>query len=268
MLFFKILFKDLVFPWRTRAGRQFLWLAWRWGSTPRYQPRRVPCGPYRFHVPDALSFVWQFKEIFVEEAYFFTSPYAQPVILDCGANVGTSCAYFKRLFPQAHVVAYEADPAIARYLTQNLADNHLTGVEVVAKAVWTDDVGVALGEQGADSASVRAVSPTTRVPSLRLRDELHRHPRVDLLKMDIEGAETAVLRDCADALTHVQHLFVEYHAYLGQPQDLDEILSILRQGGFRYFLRAARDRSHPLANHTYRNDAVMDLQLNLFAWRD
>jgi uncharacterized protein YfeS len=40
-------------------------------------------------VPDALSFIWQFKEIFVEEYYRFEAKSESPVIYDCGANVGT-----------------------------------------------------------------------------------------------------------------------------------------------------------------------------------
>jgi hypothetical protein len=56
---------------------------------------------------------------------------------------------------------------------------------------------------------------------VRLKEYLDRAGRVDLLKMDIEGAEADVLEDCRGSLGGVQHLFVEYHAYTGQPQRLD-----------------------------------------------
>ena len=271
MLFLKILFKDWYHLFRSRESRAFLGLALRHGDAARYSPRRVRFERFRFRVPDALSFLWQCKEIFVEEAYHFQTTSPQPLIFDCGANVGTSCVYFKRRHPGARIRAFEADPHIATYLTENLAQNGIQGVEVIAKAVWVHNEGVDIGQEGADGASVRGTGAKVRVPSVRLRDWLAAvggDERIELLKMDIEGAETEVLKDCRHALARVQHLFLEYHAYLGQPQDLDEILAILRQNGFRYFIRDAQDRPRPLSNRVYRPDGTMDLQLNIFAWKE
>lgn len=267
MLFLQILFKEFYHLIRSRASRAFLGLAWRYGGTPRYQPTPVRFLRYRFRVPDALSFLWQFKEIFVEEAYHFKASGPQPLIYDCGANVGTSCVYFQQLYPKARVKAFEADPNIAHYLKQNLTSNGLQKVEVIAKAVWTDEAGIELSQEGADSGSVYGSGHKVRVPSVRLRDLLAREESVDMLKIDIEGAETAVLTDCGEVLSRVRHLFVEYHAYLGQTQNLDEMLAVLRSNGFRYFIRDAQDRPRPLSNPYYRNNKEMDLQLNIFAYR-
>jgi FkbM family methyltransferase len=268
MLFLKILFKEFYYLIRSRESRTFLRLALQYGGAKRYQPTLVSFLRYRFRVPDALSFLWQFKEIFVEEAYHFKASGPQPLIYDCGANVGTSCVYFKQLYPNARVKAFEADPTIAHYLKQNLESNGLQKVEVAAKAVWIDEAGIELSQGGADSGSVYGSGNKVRVPSVRLRDLLAREAHVDMLKIDIEGAETAVLTDCGEMLSPVQHLFVEYHAYLGQTQDLDEILAVLRSNGFRYFIRDAQDRPRPLSNPYYRNNREMDLQLNIFAYRE
>jgi FkbM family methyltransferase len=267
MLFLKILFKEFYYLLRSRESRTFLRLTLQYGGTKRYQPTLVRFLRYRFQVPDAFSFLWQFKEIFVEEAYHFKASGPQPLIYDCGANVGTSCVYFKQLYPNARVKAFEADPNIAHYLKQNLASNGLQNVEVFTKAVWKDEAGIDLSQEGADSGSVHGSGNKVRVPSVRLRDLLAREEHVDMLKIDIEGAETAVLTDCGDMLSRVQHLFVEYHAYLGQTQDLDEILAVLRSNDFRYFIRDAQDRPRPLSNPYYRNNKEMDLQLNIFAYR-
>ena len=50
------------------------------------------------------------------------------------------------------------------------------------------------------------------MPTCRLRDYLTQ--RVDLLRLDIQGAEVDVLLDCADLLGHVQYLAVDYHSVL------------------------------------------------------
>ena len=51
--------------------------------------------------------------------------------------------------------------------------------------------------------------PKTTVTCVRLKDLLD--DDIDFLKIDIEGAEYAVLKDCSDDLTNVKNLFVEYH---------------------------------------------------------
>src|SRR5690606_29753371 len=48
------------------------------------------------------------KEIFVEEVYKVQLR-PNPLIIDCGANIGLSVIYFKRHFPDARVIAFEPD---------------------------------------------------------------------------------------------------------------------------------------------------------------
>lgn len=244
-----------------------MWLFFRYGDVPRYQPRKVNFLTYVFDVPDAFSFLWQFKEIFVDEFYKFQTTAIQPIIFDCGANVGMSVLYFKTLFPTAKVVAFEADDQTANFLHKNLTANNIEGVQIVEKAVWIDENGIEFGTEGADGASIFSEKDKKIVPSTRLRDWLLNEPRIDFLKIDIEGAESTVLPDCADALSHVQNLFLEYHAYVGQTQNFGELLNILTTSGFRYYIDTNQHRNAPFINYRYRGNTVMDLQLNIFAYR-
>jgi FkbM family methyltransferase len=266
-LFFKILFKEFYHLVRDARHRQFLRLVFRHGDAPRYQPRQVRFGGYRIRVPDCLSFLWQFKEIFAEESYCFRAGTESPVIYDCGANVGLGCLYFKRLYPAARITAFEADPGVAALLAENLRQNGFADIDIVAKAVWKENTTLAFASEGADGGSVVAGKPTTRIPAVRLKEYLDRAGRVDLLKMDIEGAEADVLEDCRGSLGGVQHLFVEYHAYTGQPQRLDALLGVLGESGFRYFIRSEADRARPFVNRVNSGTPYMDLQLNIFAYR-
>lgn len=266
-LFLKILFKEPYHLLRKKYSREFLRLALLHGDTPRYQKRKINFLQYQIQVPDCFSFLWQFKEIFADQAYRFATSNPKPVIFDCGANVGTSCLYFKHIYPQASIKAFEADPHIAQLLSHNIQFNHLKGVEVVAKAVWTDNNGIYISHEGADGASVFGEGEKIYTPSIRLKEALLAEKHIDMLKIDIEGAEVAVLEDCKDSLYHVGHIFIEYHAYLGQSQQLDKILSILTQNHFRYFIRDAQDRESPFISHFYKNTPIMDLQLNIFAYK-
>ena len=267
MWLFKFLFTETARLLRTAEGRRLLGLAVRYGDRPRNQPTDVTFGRFRFRVPDALSFVWQYREIFVDEFYKFYTTNPNPVIFDCGTNIGTSIAYFRQAYPNARIVAFEADEHISMLLQENLRKNQISGVEVVTKAVWTNDEGILFGSDQADSASIFSQIDRKLVPSVRLRDVLLRETHIDMLKMDIEGAETAVLADCRDALSHVQNLFVEFHAYLDHPQTLAEVMKVLEDSGFRYYINTSQYRHAPLVNHHYKGNDSMDLQLNIFAYR-
>ncbi|QDK81853.1 FkbM family methyltransferase [Spirosoma sp. KCTC 42546] len=268
MWVFRFLFTETARLLRSEEGRRLLGLAVRYGDRPRNQAIDVTFGPYRFRVPDPLSFIWQYREIFVDEFYKFTTTSPNPVIFDCGTNIGTSVVYFRQNYPTARIVAFEADEHISEILQQNLRQNQISGVEVITKAVWTNEEGIWFGSDQADSASIFSQTDRKLVPSVRLRDALLRETRIDMLKMDIEGAETAVLTDCHDALAHVQNLFVEFHAYLDHPQTLADVMKVLEGSGFRYYINTSQYRHAPLVNQRYKGNDSMDLQLNIFAYRN
>ncbi|MGE5363775.1 MAG: FkbM family methyltransferase [Bacteroidota bacterium] len=267
-LLFKIIFRE---PYRLIKGSkaiEFLKLVSKYGDSTRYLPVRINFSGFRFHVPDALSFVWQYKEIFADECYKFPTDNDSPVIYDCGSNVGLSCLYFHTLYPKARIRAFEADKTIAGYLEENLKNNGAAGTEIICKAVWINNDGIDIAIEGADGASIYSDKfRKERVPSVRLKELLESETAVDMLKMDIEGAESEVLLDCGQELAKVKNIFIEYHSFTGRPQRLDEILSLLSQNGFRYFMKQAQHRDQPLVNRTDKNFPDLDLLLNIFAYR-
>src|SRR5262249_3077709 len=161
---------------------------------------------------------------------------------------------------------FEADTINFDLLEKNCA--HLHGVELLHAAVWTHDGEVAFTVKGGEGGHLAAVSASriasAMVPSIRLRPLLRAH--VDVLKMDIEGAEIEVLRDCADALENVDRLFVEYHSFVGRDQCLGSTISILEAAGFRIHAHVELPSRRPFEELLLYNEK--DLRLNLFAFRD
>jgi len=102
------------------------------------------------------------------------------------------------------------------------------------------------------------------VRAVRLRSYLANEP-VDLLKIDIEGAETLVLEDCADLLPNVERLFVEYHSFEGRPQTLHQLLAVLSNAGFRVYVAAVDGSTQSFVRQA--RYLGMDMQLNVFATR-
>lgn len=285
MLFFKLLFKEIYHFLKQKNGREFLKLAFWYGNKKRYTPQKVKALHYRLEVPDVLSWFWQFEEIFFQEFYKFSTKQQNKSrkinIIDCGANVGMSCLYFKKKYPNAQITAIEADEKIAYFLEKNLKNNlsaeHFAQIEIIKKAVWIHDEGVVFESEGADGGNIlfteknkteKNKNNVIKIPSMRLKNLLLAQTQeIDMLKIDIEGAETQVLTDCKDALHLVKNLFVEYHAYTHSAQTLHTILDILTENGFRYFIKNSLDKTSPFIQQKPKNDNGMDMQLNIFAYR-
>ena len=185
---------------------------------------------------DALTTCPQWLDIMVRETMACSMGEPRPRILDCGANIGLASWFFSRRWPSARVTAFEADRHIFQILKKNLSTWGLEHVEPVEAAVWNREGHVTFYSEGADAGSVLAEhvphGPEVRVKSIRLRDWLTEP--VDLLKMDIEGAEFDVLEDCEDALGQVRAMYIEVHEFDSSLRRAPRLLDLVRDAGFSY----------------------------------
>ena len=165
--------------------------------------------------------------IFFDEIYKFKSSKKAPVIYDCGTNIGMSCLYFKKLYPEAIIRAFEPEPHIFKILVRNLEANGLKDIEALNKAVWRETGKLEFGREGADGGSIYRRDNTVEVESVRLKDLIEKEAEIDILKLDVEGAETEVICDCSEILGKINNIFIEYHAWNDREQELDNILKIL-----------------------------------------
>jgi FkbM family methyltransferase len=213
-------------------------------------------------------FAHSVEEIFFDEIYKFESEAEDPFIIDCGANWGLSIIYFKNLYPKARMIAFEADERIFKILKSNIKEFQFSNVQLLNKAVWTNDSEIEFSCEGSLGGSITSLGISSRdrikIESFRLKSLLEKN-KVHFLKIDIEGAEYDVLQDCKDHLNNVKTLFVEYHSLYKSEQKLDELLSILKMAGFRYYIKEAANKlNQPFIDNP--KDAF-DMQLNIFAYR-
>ncbi len=218
------------------AWRKLCAEAWR---VPRYTPGVMDLMGYRLHYVDLLTIAPQWKDTFVDDLPAFHSTAPAPRILDCGANVGIVTLYFRRQHPSARITAFEADPAIAAALSRNIEDNGLSQVDVVAAAVWDEAGETTFAAEGSDAGSVASEyrGDSERrivVPAVRLRDTIAAEEHVDLLKLDIEGAEHRVLADCEPELHRVNAIAVELHSFDVRKRKTPATLELLSRAGFLY----------------------------------
>jgi len=203
---------------------------------------------YEVHFFDYHVFATLFEELYVAEVYYFSTTSPEPLIVDCGSNIGLAVLYFKRLYPKCRIIAFEPDRATFEMLERNVRANNLADVTLVQKALY-DSVGsvpffISPEQPGLLVQSTRkenlASSQETMVETETLSTYLSEP--VDFLKMDIEGAEDHVLKDLNETgkLALVREIVLEYHHHLTPREDkLGVFLKTLEQTNFGYQLKAA-----------------------------
>lgn len=198
------------------------------------------CLKYTVRINDGPNFYILYKDIFVRQIYHFEAQCSDPLILDCGSNVGMSILYFKHAYPRARIIGFEPDPAVFPYLQENISLNGLADVQLVKAALAEKQKTLTFYSDGKYGSCLAEHSPAGipegwvryEVPCVRLRDYLN--DPVDLLKMNIEGAEWEVLVDSKDRLRQIQKMIIEYHHLPSLPRTLHKILLLLHEQGFEY----------------------------------
>lgn len=183
--------------------------------------------------------VWTFKYTFVSQ--FHLPPVALregALILDLGSNVGFTVAHLAHVHPTARVIGVEMDAAnfaLAELNTAAFGER----VRLVHAAVWTHDGEIAYGGDGDDAFAVSGDTGPRRAPAMRVDTILAAHgvTQVDYVKMDIEGAEAAILAEPADWLDRVCAMKIEIHP----PATIESIRSVLEARGFSCSI----DAQHP-----------------------
>lgn len=213
------------------------------------------------------EFLHTYHDLFENEIYRFKTDSAQPLIVDCGANIGLSMLYFKQLYPQAHLLVFEPDENNFDLLSQNCIANGLKDVELYKEAVWIEDGFISFAAKQSEASHISESGGGLRVKSRRLTHVLQAHPKIHFLKMDIEGAEYKVLQDAAAELHKVDNFFLEYHGKAEETGKLAHIFTILKDAGFFIYIKNAADNlPYPFAQKS--TGTLYDVQLNLFCYRN
>jgi len=210
-----------------------------------------------------------YRELFCKEMYQFESNTDAPIIIDCGSNIGLSVLYFKTIYPNAKIWAFEPDAANFELLSKNIQSNNLQDVKAAPAAVWITDGFINFSGNGSEASRIdenNANDSTNSVPCIRLKTLLCSFETIDFLKMDIEGGEYKVITDCADELYRVKNFFLEYHGKTTDTNHLTELMEIVDKQGFQVYIRNAADSlTHPFIEK--QTNTQFDVQLNIFCYK-
>lgn len=129
-------------------------------------------------------------------------------IVDVGANIGIFSLWAWAHFPNARVHAYEPNPKIIPYAKSNLLHAE---VEFFCEGVGSRSYVATLVESKQSRMVQTLASATGNIPITSLATVVERiGGRVDLLKIDCEGAEWDIFLDL-ESLKRVGRIRMEYH---------------------------------------------------------
>lgn len=169
-------------------------------------------------------------------------------IIDVGANEGHWSLFMRHLHPKSPILAIEPNPVPLELLQKNFAANHLSNATVLAIALAgkaeirefeTIDNVTGLGSFHIDRTGRPWLTPEKikliEVECRTLDQILQQQnltPFIDILKVDVEGAELDVVRGAQLALQRVRRIQIEY----GTESNRENLVRKLSDQGFKLLL--------------------------------
>jgi FkbM family methyltransferase len=189
----------------------------------------------------ALARGWYEPE---ETAWYKANVRPGDTVIEVGGNIGFFSLLFSRLVgPEGEVIVYEPDPMLNQILERNLERNGATNV-TLRKAAVADRPGTATfyrarKNYGDNRLFVNEGEDATAfdVELVTLDDELAGRDRpVDMVKMDIQGAEPLALEGMAATMAAhpPRKMLLEFwpHGLVGMQRDPRAFIELLRGAGY------------------------------------
>jgi FkbM family methyltransferase len=209
----------------------------------RFAEGKAPFLNSTIEYSDGIGFLHSLHEIFIDEVYKFIPKKENPIIVDCGSNIGLSIIYFKHKFPKAKIIGFEPDARIYSILKRNIQSFGYKDVEIYNTAIWTEETELNFYSEGslAGSTEINYLEDNNKKYKVKTTDlkKVLSQNKVDFLKIDIEGGENTLMPDIAHSINSIPFIFLEYHGMFDHTQQLGEILNILTESGFRYIIQPA-----------------------------
>ena len=178
-------------------------------------------------------------EVFRQQVYLPGPDWIRPddIVVDIGAQVGTFSLAAARFACQGRVLAFEPYPENFALLCRNVSLNRCQNVEAYPWAVGAQSEsrelflsplnvgGHSFYMQSKKSIDVECVGINDLVDRLRL-------PRIDVLKLDCEGAEYEILGALSsEGFQKVRRISAEYHN-LSHARNGDSLVRFLLEAGY------------------------------------
>jgi len=174
------------------------------------------------YLRNGMSDIGVYNEVIEKNEYDFTVKNAPKYIIDAGANIGLASVYFGRKYSNAKIIAIEPEEENFKLLKLNIKD--YPNITAINAALWNMSGEITLFDVGLDSGgfmvetNVSALKPNIKnkkhlVKSVTIDEIMNQFniDSIDILKMDIEGAEKEVFESCKEWINQTKCIIIELH---------------------------------------------------------
>ncbi|UPS91676.1 FkbM family methyltransferase [Bizionia sp. M204] len=195
----------------------------------------------RRHTSDFATF----KQIFDAKEYALDYPFKPKTIIDAGANVGLAAVYFIHRFPKTKIYSIEPEASNIRVLKKNTkaykqvvllpnALHHTTNelLEIVDEGIGKWGF---VTKQATEILNAKSIVSSVQTVSIQAIIDRYEISIIDILKIDIEGAEMALFEKNYDSwLPKTRCLIIELHDRF-YPGCQERVFGVMDQYNFSQF---------------------------------
>lgn len=165
-----------------------------------------------------------YRQVFLDKEYDFSSIVTPEVIIDAGANIGMSSIYFANKYPNAKIIALEPENSNFDLLEENTLP--YKNIKSLKSALWSSCGYMSLVDPGLGNWGFMTKDRnTSNIDQAKLCDTVisltvnqimqdQQIDKIDILKIDIEGAEKEVFSNTSLWLDKVDMIIIELHEHL------------------------------------------------------
>ncbi len=160
------------------------------------------------------------REVLVDREYDILLPFLQktpePFIVDVGAHIGTFCIWLHKESPNARIYMVEANPGSHALLVRNTEHRFPQKCwKSFCNAAWKNSEPVRFATEGDTMGNRVSSSGDIKVDGITFKalieQALKETARIDLMKIDIEGAEEAFFETADSVLDKIDRIIIELH---------------------------------------------------------
>ncbi len=181
-----------------------------------------------------------FRQIFYDGQYDIEPGFQPRYIIDAGANIGLFAVLAASRYKEARIICVEPDAANFQMLQRNTAP--YPNITCVKSGIWNKEVILEVvdegyGEWGMMVKEVETENENT-IRAISIDQILSRYqmPYIDILKLDVEGAEASIFRDnYSEWLPKTRLLIIELHDYM-LPESSKSFKEAIGRFNFSHFV--------------------------------
>lgn len=164
------------------------------------------------------SDVYSFQDLFAHQCYAISDidPGSVEWVLDCGANAGHAAVFFANRYPKAQIISIEPEDSNIELIRKNT--EAYDRVKVLQTAIWSKTSTLKIKNTEASKWAFQVVETDSNdadgFEAIGINELVQQYaiPRIDVLKLDVEGAELAVFTEnYMEWLAITRFIIIELH---------------------------------------------------------